>query len=92
MEDDDPVTSRLEAAIKAKNAAEDQAKQIKAAAADAFADEVAYAVAAGMKPHVVAEKIGMSYETVRRIARSRDVARLREPTVTSRKKLGDSQD
>jgi hypothetical protein len=29
---------------------------------------------------------GYSYETIRRIARANDIGRLREPTVTSRKK------
>ncbi|MFF2612291.1 hypothetical protein [Kitasatospora sp. NPDC058046] len=88
--DDDPVTSRLDAAIEAKKAAEKKAQEIKDAAADAFADAVARALDDGMKPQAVADKIGMSYETVRRIARGRGVKRLREPTVTSRRKADDA--
>lgn len=90
MPEEDPVT-RLQKAVAARNAAEEEAKAaaqaIRQRAADAFADAVVTAlVDDGMKPKAVAEATGVSYETIRRIARSRNVDRLREPTVTSRRK------
>lgn len=85
--------TRLQAAVAAKQAAEEEAKKaaqaIRAPAAEAFADAVVTAlVHDGMKPKEVADATGVSYETIRRIARTRNVERLREPTVTSRRKAG----
>jgi hypothetical protein len=48
--------------------------------------QAADAKRAGLKPKTVAAATGYSYETIRRIARANDIGRLREPTVTSRKK------
>ncbi|MEU7092952.1 hypothetical protein [Kitasatospora aureofaciens] len=90
--EDDPVTSRLEAALKARKDADARAQEIKDQAADAFADAIVEALDSGMKPQAVATTIGMSYETVRRIARERGVQRLREPTVTSRKKAASTNE
>ncbi|MGA4964462.1 hypothetical protein [Streptomyces pseudogriseolus] len=80
---EEEVVTRLKQAADAKAQAEKGA----AAAADAFAAAVADALRAGIKPKTVAEATGYSYETIRRIARANDIGRLREPTVTSRKKV-----
>jgi len=82
MTTEDAVT-RLKAAAEARKRAEEDA-------ADAFADAVVEALRAGVKPGQVAEATGYSRETIRRIARAHDVPRLREPTVTSRRKADES--
>jgi hypothetical protein len=71
--------TRLKEAAEAKRAAEE-------AAAKQFENAVVDALRAGLKPKTVAAATGYSYETIRRIARANDIGRLREPTVTSRKK------
>lgn len=78
MTEEEAVT-RLKQAADAKRAAED-------AAAKQFETAVVDALRAGIRPKTVASATGYSYETIRRIARANDVGRLREPTVTSRKK------
>lgn len=78
MTEEEHVT-RLQQAAEAKKKAEK-------AAAEAFAAAVVDALRAGVKPKTVASATGYSYETIRRIARDNDIGRLREPTVTSRKK------
>jgi hypothetical protein len=70
--------TRLEQAVKAKESAEKATR-------DAFEEAVADALNAGVKPIKVADMTGYSRETIRRIARKKNVAPLREPTVTSRK-------
>ncbi|WP_309049050.1 hypothetical protein [Streptomyces sp.] len=85
MTEEETVT-RLKEAAEAKRAAEK-------AAAKQFEDAVAVALIDGLKPSAVATATGYSYETIRRIARRRNIEPLREPTVTSRKKAqsgGDS--
>jgi len=76
---EEEVVTRLEQAAKAKRAAEETA-------AKQFAAVVVDALRAGLKPKTVAKATGYSYETIRRIARANNIDRLREPTVTSRKK------
>lgn len=78
MTEEETVT-RLQQAAEAKRAAEK-------AAAKQFEDAVVVALIDGLRPKAVAEATGYSYETIRRIARANDIDRLREPTVTSRKK------
>lgn len=78
MTEEDVVT-RLKEAAEAKRAAEE-------AAAKQFETAVVEALRAGVKPKTVADATGYSYETIRRIARANEIGRLREPTVTSRKK------
>lgn len=79
MTEEETVT-RLKEAAKAKRDAETAAaKQFEAAVVDALRG--------GLKPKAVADATGYSYETIRRIARANDIGRLREPTVTSRKKV-----
>ncbi|NEB92407.1 hypothetical protein [Streptomyces bauhiniae] len=78
MTEEDTVT-RLKQAAEAKRMAEQ-------AAAKDFERAVVAALLEGLKPKTVADATGYSYETIRRIARANDVGRLREPTVTSRKK------
>jgi hypothetical protein len=83
---EEEVVTRLKQAAVAKKKAEESA-------AEAFAAAVVEALEAGLKPKTVADATGYSYETIRRIARKNDIGRLREPTVTSRKKAqpgGDS--
>lgn len=76
---EEEVVTRLKQAADAKRAAEETAaKQFETAVVDALR--------AGVKPKTVASATGYSYETIRRIARANDIGRLREPTVTSRKK------
>jgi uncharacterized protein YerC len=84
MTEEETVT-RLKEAAKAKRDAEK-------AAAKQFEAVVVDALRSGLKPAKVADATGYSYETIRRIARANDIGRLREPTVTSRKKAqpGDS--
>ncbi|MFD9603271.1 hypothetical protein [Streptomyces sp. NPDC059970] len=76
---EEEVVTRLQQAAAAKKKAEEDA-------AETFAAAVADALRAGLKPKTVAAATGYSYETIRRIARAHDIGRLREPTVTSRKK------
>jgi len=76
---EEELVTRLQQAAAAKRAAEE-------AAAKQFEKAVVEALQAGVKPKVVATATGYSYETIRRIARANDIGRLREPTVTSRKK------
>lgn len=78
MTEEEAVT-RLMQAAQAKRAAEK-------AAAESFETAVVEALQAGLKPAKVADATGYSYETIRRIARAHNIGRLREPTVTSRKK------
>lgn len=83
---EEEVVTRLKQAAEAKRTTEQ-------AAAKQFEDAVVEALRGGMKPAVVAKATDYSYETIRRIARKYDLAPLREPTVTSRKKAqsgGDS--
>lgn len=76
---EEELVTRLTKAAEAKRAAEE-------AAAKTFESAVVEALQAGLKPKTVATATGYSYETIRRIARANDIGRLREPTVTSRKK------
>jgi hypothetical protein len=78
MTEEEAVT-RLKQAADAKRAAEEAATQ-------QFETAVVDALRAGIRPKTVAAATGYSYETIRRIARAHEVGRLREPTVTSRKK------
>lgn len=78
MTEEEAVT-RLKEAAEAKRAAEE-------AAAKDFETAVVDALRAGLKPKTVADATDYSYETIRRIARKYGIGRLREPTVTSRKK------
>jgi transposase len=78
MTEEETVT-RLKEAAEAKRATE-------RAAAEKFERAVVAALRDGLKPKTVADATGYSYETIRRIARANDIGRLREPTVTSRKK------
>lgn len=84
MTEEEAVT-RLKQAADAKRAAEK-------AAAEQFETAVVDALRAGVRPATVANATGYSYETIRRIARANDIGRLREPTVTSRKKTGPGAD
>ena len=84
MTEEEAVT-RLKQAADAKRAAE------KTAAAK-FETAVVDALRGGLKPKTVAEATDYSYETIRRIARKYDIGRLREPTVTSRKKARPGDD
>lgn len=83
---EEEVVTRLKQAATAKRAAEE-------AATAQFENAVVDALRSGLKPKTVADATDYSYETIRRIARKYDIGRLREPTVTSRKKAqpgGDS--
>ncbi len=90
---EEEVVTRLKQAAAAKKAADERAKELTKEAGDAFEIVVVEALTGGMKPAKVATETGYSYETIRRIARAKNLDRLREPTVTSRKKAqsgGDS--
>ncbi|MGA4875917.1 hypothetical protein [Streptomyces lydicamycinicus] len=82
---EEEVVTRLQQAAEAKKKAEKDA-------AEAFAAVVADALLTGLKPAAVAKATGYSYETIRRIARAKNIGRLREPTVTSRKKAQPGDD
>src|SRR5436190_21246793 len=81
---EEEVVTRLKQAAEAKKAADDRAKELAKEAGDAFELVVVEALSGGMKPARVAEVTGYHYETIRRIARARNIERLREPTVTSK--------
>ncbi|MFC9268996.1 hypothetical protein ACFTXJ_14635 [Streptomyces zhihengii] len=83
--DEEETVTRLKQAAEAKRAAEK-------AAAEQFESAVVDALREGLKPAKVADATGYSYETIRRIARANDISRLREPTVTSRKKTSSGGD
>jgi hypothetical protein len=83
--DEEETVTRLKQAAEAKRAAEK-------AAAEQFESAVVDALREGLKPAKVADATGYSYETIRRIARANDIGRLREPTVTSRKKTSSGGD
>ena len=85
---EEEVVTRLKKAAAAKKRAEKSADN----AHKAFEVSVAEALREGLKPALVAEVTGYSYETIRRIARHHEVERLREPTVTSRKKAQPGDD
>lgn len=76
----------LKQAARAKQRADKRAKELVKNATEAFDQAVVEALGAGLKPKEVADATGYSYETIRRIARARGIERLREPTVTSRRK------
>ena len=76
---EEEIVTRLQQAAEAKRTAE-------RTAAEQFEAVVVEALLGGMKPAKVATATGYSYETIRRIARAKGIDRLREPTVTSRKK------
>ncbi|MFF7880966.1 hypothetical protein ACH40F_08190 [Streptomyces sp. NPDC020794] len=78
--------TRLKQAARAKQRADKRAKDLVRTATEAFDQAVVAALGAGLKPAQVATTTGYSYETIRRIARAHEVERLREPTVTSRRK------
>lgn len=80
---EEEVVTRLRKAAATKKRAEKSADS----AHKAFEATVADALREGIKPAQVATMTGYSYETIRRIARAHDVKPLREPTVTSRKKM-----
>ena len=80
---EEEVVTRLKKAAAAKKRAEKTADN----AHKAFESTVADALREGLKPAQVASLTGYSYETIRRIARAHEVERLREPTVTSRRKV-----
>lgn len=80
-ETEDPVT-RLRAAVRDYQSAKNAVERSR----DALGDVVAAALVAGVKPKVVATETGLSAEHIRRIARAHNVPRLREPTVTSRRR------
>lgn len=73
------AVTRLQLAAEAKRQAEQDATA-------AFTAAVVEALRAGVKPAEAAKATGYSYETIRRIAREHGIERLREPTVTSRKR------
>ena len=83
--DEEETVTRLKQAAEAKRTTEQAAtKDFEAAVVDALRS--------GMKPAAVAKATDYSYETIRRIARKYDLAPLREPTVTSRKKTSSGGD
>ncbi|MGW5477641.1 hypothetical protein [Streptomyces sp. NPDC004008] len=82
---EEEVVARLKQAADAKRAAE-------TAAAKEFEAAVVEALRAGLKPAKAAAATGYSYETIRRIARANNIGRLREPTVTSRRKAEPGDD
>lgn len=86
---EEEVVTRLKQAARAKHRADRRAKELVKTATEAFDQAVVDALHSGMKPAQVAAATDYSYETIRRIARDNNIARLREPTVTSRKPLND---
>jgi hypothetical protein len=82
---EEEVVTRLKQAARAKKRAENRAGTLVKTATEAFDQAVVDALLAGLKPAEVAKATDYSYETIRRIARDNNIARLREPTVTSRK-------
>jgi hypothetical protein len=85
--DDDPGVAAALAAL----AAWDRALQKADDRRDDFAKAVAAAIKGGTKPAELVRKTGKSAETIRQMARAHGVERLREPTVTSIRKLREQQ-
>lgn len=82
MEGTEAAVTDLRAAVRDY----DKAKKAVDKSRDHLGRVIAAALTAGVKPKVVRAETGMSAEHIRRIAREHDVPRLREPTVTSRRK------
>lgn len=86
MPETEDAVSRLRAAVRRY----ERATQAAARSRDDLANVIAEALRAGVKPRAVAEVTGYTAEHIRRIARAHHVPRLREPTVTSRRKQRES--
>lgn len=87
MPETEEAVTRLRAAVRDYQRAKDAVERSRSA----LGDLVAAALLAGVKPKTVATETGLSAEHIRRIARAHDVPRLREPTVTSRRKADADQ-
>ncbi|MCE7083476.1 hypothetical protein [Streptomyces sp. ST2-7A] len=81
------VMTRLKQAARAKRNARARADKLVSAANSGFEAAVLEALNDGRKPGEIADATEHSYETIRRIARAHGIKPLREPTVTSRKRL-----
>ncbi|MFV2195284.1 hypothetical protein [Nocardiopsis sp. LOL_012] len=76
------AVQKLEEAVQQRKAAEEQLKK----ARTAIDEGIVALLRDGMGPKDIAPIAEVSYEKVRTLARAHDIKRLREPTVTSRKK------
>ncbi|MFE9391644.1 hypothetical protein [Streptomyces sp. NPDC006784] len=83
---EEEVVTRLRSAVRSHK----RAKEGEARAREDLSEAIAAALRAGMRPRDVAAETGYTAEHVRRIAREHNVPRLREPTVTSKRKQGDT--
>jgi hypothetical protein len=86
MPTEDAVT-RLRTAVRSYRRADKAVKDARTHRDEAIAE----ALRAGIRPKDVVDETGLTAEQIRRIAREHDVPRLREPTVTSRRKLEPDQ-
>lgn len=73
-------------------AAVKRAEKLLATKKDLFAEAVAEAVRAGVRPSAIVRQTEYSAESVRQMSRSKGVDPLRPPTVTSIRKLQELQD
>lgn len=87
----DPNDPRLEP-VMAALAAVKRAEKVLAAKKDQFAEAVAEAVRAGVRPSAIVRKTEYSAESVRQMSRAKGVDPLRPATVTSIRKLQELQD
>lgn len=87
----DPDDARLGPVREAVDAMQ-QAKDALATAREALAAEIVTALNAGVRPASLGKVVPYTQDYIRQIARAGGVERLREPTVTSIRKLKELQD
>lgn len=87
----DPDDERLGPVREAVDAMQ-QAKDALTAAREALAAQIVTALNAGVRPSAIGKVVPYSQDYIRQIARDGGVAPLREPTVTSIRKLKELQD
>ena len=87
----DPDDPRMEPVMAALAAVKRAEKQL-TAKKDLFAEAVADAIRAGVRPSAIVRQTEYSAESVRQMSRSKGVDPLRPPTVTSIRKLQELQD
>jgi|GEM_PF-6912329 len=83
IDPDDPRMAPVMAALAAWRKAEQAEKRKRAE----FAEAVAVAIRAGVRPAVIVRRTEKSAETIRQMARENGVEPLREPTTTSIRKV-----
>jgi hypothetical protein len=87
MEPTEEAVTRLRGAVSRYQRATKTVERVRGE----LGETIAAALIAGVRPRDVAKETGFTAEHVRRIAREHGVPRLREPTVTSRRKAAEER-